>query len=73
VSEVGKYTPLLAQLGLTYTQYITLSFLFYIPMVLFADAVPLLGMLMIPKTRAYVWIVLMGFLDARRPKAKFCL
>lgn len=45
---------------------ITLSFLFYIPVVLFADAIPLMGMLMIPKTCAYVWIVLMGYLDVRK-------
>lgn len=42
---------------------IALSFAFYIPVVLFADAYPLVGMLMIPKTCAYVWIVLMGFWD----------
>lgn len=40
---------------------ITLSFGFYIPVVLFAEIVPLLGMLMIPKTLAYVWIVMMGW------------
>lgn len=40
---------------------ITLSFAFYIPVVLFADTVPLLGMLMIPKTLAYVWVVWMGW------------
>jgi hypothetical protein len=39
---------------------ITLSFLFYIPVVLFADKIPMLGMLMIPKTLAYVWVVVMG-------------
>ena len=44
---------------------IALSFAFYIPVVLFTDAVPLLGMLMIPKTCAYVWIVWMGFADCR--------
>jgi hypothetical protein len=44
---------------------IALSFLFYIPVVLFADAIPMIGMLMIPKTCAYVWIVLMGFRDAK--------
>lgn len=44
---------------------ITLSFLLYIPVVLFADAVPMLGMLMIPKTCAYIWIVLMGYRDAK--------
>lgn len=45
---------------------ITLSFLFYIPVVLFADAVPIIGMLMIPKTCAYVWIVIMGYLSVKR-------
>ena len=40
---------------------ITLSFAFYIPVVLFASGYPLVGMLMIPKTLAYVWIVLMGY------------
>lgn len=40
---------------------VTLSFCFYIPVVLWADAYPLVGMLMIPKTCAYVWIVYMGY------------
>lgn len=40
---------------------VVLSFGFYIPVVLFADAVPFIGMLMIPKTCAYVWTVLIGF------------
>lgn len=44
---------------------ITLSFLFYIPVVLFAESIPLIGMLMIPKTCAYVWIVSMGFKGAK--------
>lgn len=39
---------------------ITLSFLFYIPVVLFAETIPMIGMLMIPKTLAYVWVVVMG-------------
>ncbi|MGI6000013.1 MAG: hypothetical protein ACOX8J_03270 [Candidatus Merdisoma sp.] len=39
---------------------IVLSFAFYIPVVLWADTVPLIGMLMIPKTCAYVWTVLIG-------------
>ena len=39
---------------------ILLSFGFYIPVVLWADAVPMIGMLMIPKTCAYVWTVLIG-------------
>lgn len=40
---------------------IVLSFAFYIPVVLFADIVPMIGMLMIPKTCAYVWTVLIGY------------
>ena len=45
---------------------IVLSFGFYIPVVLFADAVPMIGMLMIPKTCAYVWAVLTGYYDMKR-------
>jgi len=45
---------------------IVLSFGFYIPVVLFADAVPVLGMLMIPKTCVYVWAVLMGYYDMKK-------
>ena len=40
---------------------IVLSFGFYIPVVLWADTVPLIGMLMIPKTCAYVWTVGIGY------------
>jgi hypothetical protein len=45
---------------------VTLSFAFYLPVVLFADAVPALGALMIPKTCAYVWIVWMGYADVKK-------
>ena len=45
---------------------IVLSFAFYIPVVLWADAYPLVGMLMIPKTCAYVWMVLIGYLDMKK-------
>lgn len=47
---------------------IVLSFAFYITVVLFADTIPLVGMLMIPKTCAYVWTVLIGFnsMNSRR-------
>ncbi len=38
-----------------------LSFGFYLPVVLFSGILPIIGMLMIPKTMAYVWIVLMGW------------
>ncbi len=47
---------------------ITLSFLFYIPVVLFAEQIPMLGMLMIPKTLAYVWVVIMGLNLYRQTK-----
>ena len=40
---------------------IVLSFGFYIPVVLWADMIPMIGMLMIPKTCAYVWTVLIGY------------
>jgi len=40
---------------------IVLSFAFYIPVVLWADTIPLIGMLMIPKTCAYVWTVMIGY------------
>lgn len=40
---------------------IVLSFAFYIPVVLWADVIPMIGMLMIPKTCAYVWTVLIGY------------
>lgn len=44
---------------------IVLSFGFYIPVVLWAEAVPWVGSLMIPKTLAYVWTVLIGFFAQR--------
>lgn len=40
---------------------IVLSFAFYIPVVLWADVIPMIGMLMIPKTCAYVWTVIIGY------------
>lgn len=44
---------------------IVLSFAFYIPVVLWADTIPAVGMLMIPKTCAYVWTVLIGYWDMK--------
>lgn len=40
---------------------VVVSFGCYIPVVLFADTVPPVGMLMIPKTCAYVWAVVIGY------------
>lgn len=45
---------------------IVLSFAFYIPVVLWADTIPMIGMLMIPKTCAYVWTVLIGYFAMKR-------
>ena len=45
---------------------IVLSFGFYIPVVLWADAIPMIGMLMIPKTCAYVWTVLIGYVAMKK-------
>ena len=47
---------------------IVLSFGFYIPVVLWADAVPMIGMLMIPKTCAYVWTVLIGYFAMKQER-----
>ena len=45
---------------------VVLSFACYIPVVLFADKIPAVGMLMIPKTCAYVWTVLIGFIAMKK-------
>lgn len=43
---------------------ILMSFAFYLPVVLWADVHPMIGMLMLPKTCMYMWIVVMGYRDA---------
>lgn len=43
-----------------------LSFAFYIPVVLWASESMLVGMLMIPKTLAYVWVILIGYKEFRK-------
>ena len=40
---------------------VALSFGFYLPVVLLSGVAPMVGILMIPKTMAYVWIVLMAW------------
>lgn len=47
-----------------------LSFGFYLPVVLFSGIAPIIGVLMIPKTMAYVWIVLMGWKLYRQSQAQ---
>ena len=39
---------------------IVLSFAFYLPVVIWSRSIPSIGVLMIPKTIAYVWMVVMG-------------
>ncbi len=39
---------------------VALSFLLYAPVVLFAHIYPAVGILMIPKTLAYVWVIIMA-------------
>ena len=52
---------------------IVLSFGFYIPVVLWANAIPMIGMLMIPKTCAYVWTVLIGYSAMKKEcKVELC-
>ena len=47
---------------------IVLSFGFYIPVVLWGNTIPLIGILMIPKTLAYVWVVIMGYKEFKIAK-----
>ena len=49
---------------------IVLSFAFYAPVVLYAQIYPNIGLLMIPKTCAYVWTVLIGYKDMIKGEAK---
>ena len=49
--------------------YILLSFLFYIPVVVGTGAVPMLGMLMLPKTVCYI-LILCVFLRTVSGKAE---
>jgi len=46
---------------------IALSFAFYTPVILFSAQIPLLGMLMIPKTCAYVGVAIIAYRDLYRP------
>lgn len=48
---------------------IVLSFGFYIPVVLWADMYPMIGFLMMPKTCAYVWTVMIGYMSMKKALA----
>lgn len=50
--------------------YTTLSFVFYIPVAIFASILPILGMLMLPKTVCYI-LILLSFL--RKQKASLAI
>lgn len=45
---------------------IILSFAFYLPVVIFEDSYPLVGALMVPKTCAYVWSILIGYFAMKK-------
>ena len=45
---------------------ILLSFAFYIPVVLWAHTIPLMGMMMLPKTVMYIWMICMFRAAARK-------
>jgi hypothetical protein len=47
---------------------IVLSFAFYIPVILFAQQIPMIGMLMIPKTIAYLAIAIIAYNGLWKPK-----
>ncbi|MEG2001044.1 MAG: hypothetical protein RR053_06605 [Evtepia sp.] len=61
-SAKGATDPAFRFLWLT----ILLSFLCYIPVVLFAETLPAVGILMIPKTCAYAWAVLIGYFAMKK-------
>ncbi|MCR5404594.1 MAG: hypothetical protein K6E91_12365 [Butyrivibrio sp.] len=44
---------------------VALSFAFYLPVVVLAHSIPMMGMLMLPKTIMYIWIICM-FLQIRK-------
>ena len=48
---------------------VLLSFGFYIPVVLWAHTVPVIGMLMLPKTVMFIWIICM-FKKAAKENSK---
>lgn len=47
-----------------------LSFAFYVPVVLWGQENFLVGMLMIPKTMAYLWIVFLGYFEMKKEGKK---
>lgn len=52
---------------------ITLSFLCYLPVVLFVERIPAMGLFMIPKTMAYLWMVQMIYRFSKQQNTKMVL
>lgn len=51
--------------------YITLSFLFYIPVAVFASLLPMLGMLMLPKTVCYILMLVIFLKESKNKKLTY--
>ena len=49
---------------------ILISYAFYLPVILFVQELPIIGMLMIPKTMAYVGIALIAYFSLFKKKEK---
>ncbi len=49
---------------------VLLSFLFYLPVALGADAVPMLGMLMLPKTVCYILLIVLFLMAVRKDEKR---
>ena len=49
---------------------VTLSFLFYLPVVLWSQTLPIIGMLMLPKTCMYIWLIAMFLKTEKLSKGK---
>ena len=63
-SGARRSDPFLSWIGIL----VCISFAFYLPVILFIRSVPALGMLMIPKTLAYVAMAIVGYRRVYRPR-----
>lgn len=64
--QIRQQQPVFKNLWLA----VLISFACYLPVVLFSETIPAVGMLMIPKTIAYVWIVWMGWTYCKKERVK---
>lgn len=51
---------------------VAISFICYIPVVLFAESVPAVGMLMLPKACAYIWAMAMAYRAMQQENVVIC-